>query len=525
MTDQATRDDTFAAVDLGSNSFHLVIARLVQGEIQIVDRLRDRVQLGKGLDENGLLTAEAQERALATLSQFGERLAGIPERHRRAVGTNTLRRAQNAAALLRKGGEILGQRIEVVSGQEEARLVFLGVSHSQADWGGYRLVVDIGGGSTELILGEGFEPLRAASLYMGCISLTQRFFPRGKVTKEAMAAAETAAHGELQAVRGTFVALGWDTCSGSSGTINAIETILRSNGWCDEGITLEGLDRLRAELIRAKRPAKARLAGLKEERASVLAGGVAILRAIFASFEVDRMHASTGALREGVLYDLLGRIRHEDVRDRTIRRMVQQYNADEKHARRIERTALACFSQIGPIFGTRREGLAQILSWAARVHEVGLALSYPGYHKHSAYLLENSDLAGFSRDDQRLLATLVRTHRRKLSLSLFESVELDRAMLYRLVACLRLAVLANRGRSQATIAPFLLANRPGGLTVSLPEGWLDRHPLTRADLEAEVGLLAKIDFELEVVSRPSDPDSPRTEPPLSKGLDQPRNNS
>ena len=493
------KSDTYGAVDLGSNSFHMFVVRVVNDELHILDRMRDRVRLAAGLDSNSHLTEEAQARALSSLERFGERLRDIPPQLVRAVGTNTLRRAHDATAFLRRSSEALGHQIEIISGLEEARLIYLGVSHSLPDSPERRLVVDIGGGSTECVVGERFEPIEAASLYMGCVGYSIRFFPEGQVSEENLARAETAARVELETIERKLKTLGWHKSFGSSGTIIAIEEILRASDWSSQGITRKGLRKLRKALLRAGNMKDLSLPGLKTDRAPVLPGGLAILNAVFESLEIEEMKSTTGALREGILYDLLGRIRHEDVRDRTIQRLVDQYHVDREQAARVERTGLDCLAQVADRWELSDPETHQLFVWATRLHEVGRAVSYSGYHKHGAYLVAHSDLPGFSTDDQLLLAALVGSHRRKLSLDPFKelrAVSPDQAL--RLCLLLRLAVLVNRGRSPRPLPLFKLEADKNKLMLTFPEDWLEEHPLARADLEEETGLLKKVDFQLVV---------------------------
>jgi exopolyphosphatase/guanosine-5'-triphosphate,3'-diphosphate pyrophosphatase len=497
--DNETFADTFAAVDLGSNSFHLKIARLVEDKLDIVDRLRDRVRLAGGLDKHRNLTDEAQARALEALERFGERVRDLPSGHVRAVGTNTLRRARNSRAFLDRAVEALGHNIEIISGQEEARLIYLGVSYMLSDDTGRRLVVDIGGGSTECIIGEGFDPMQAASLYMGCVSYSREFFPKGVIDEEAMRRAETAALVELETIERKFRTLGWQASVGSSGTILAIERILRENGWSPEGITSKGLRKLNKAVLQTGHIDELNMLGLEKERAPVLPGGLAILRALFDSFGIKRMLPSVGALREGVLFDLVGRARHEDIRDRTVEQFVSHYHIDRAQAERVEQTAIDCLDQVDESWELTNPEHRKLLVWAARLHEIGLTISYSGYHRHGEYLIANSEMPGFSRNDQHLLAALVRNHRRKPARDIFENfrkVNVSQAL--RLCALLRLAVLLTRGRGPQSLPPFKLHAEGDKLEVYFPREWLDEHPLTRADLEDESAMLKKPGIDLWV---------------------------
>ena len=334
---------------------------------------------------------------------------------------------------------------------------------------------------------------------MGCVSDGMRFFPQGEISEKNMLRAETAARVELETIERKLRDLGWDMAFGSSGTIIAIDGILRNNEWSNQGITRKGLRKLRKALLRAGSTEELALPGLKADRAPVLPGGLAILNAVFDSLEIEQMSPSTGALREGILYDLLGRIRHEDVRDRTIQRLAERYHIERAQAARVERTALNCLTQVDDAWKLGDEEFRQILAWASRLHEVGLTVSYSGYHEHGAYLLGHSNLPGFSNDEQQLLASLVESHRRKLSREPFEelrSVSIDQAL--RLCVLLRLAVLVNRGRGPRPLPRFKLSPEKNKLAITFPEGWLEEHPLAHADLEEEKSFLKKVGFQLLV---------------------------
>lgn len=499
---------TLAAVDLGSNSFRMVIARVVGDGLQLVDRLREGVRLAAHLDEEQHISPEGRARALACLRKFGQRLRDLPDTSVRAVGTNTLRKAKDRERFLRDAEHALGHPIEVVSGQEEARLIFLGVAHSLG--GGEsarRLVIDIGGGSTEMVIGDGFDPVRAESLYMGCVGYTLTHFPKGKITAKRLDRAQTAASLELRAHDADFRRLGWEQAVGASGTILAITDILRQQGWSEQGVTAEGLGHLRQALLAAGHVDALDLEGLGRERARVLPGGFAILAAAFERLSIGRLIASPGAMREGLLYDLLGRLRHEDARDRTIQRFVEQYRVDVAQAARVEATALEFLEQAADAWSLDRAENRAFLSWASRLHEIGLAIAHGGFHKHGMYLLEHSDMSGFSFQNQRLLALLVRGQRRKLRVELFEDAlpEARARQALRLCVLLRLACLLNRPRSDRRLPELRLRAKKTKLILSFPAGWLDEHPLTRADLEREVKYLKAAGLRLRVRTYDSEP--------------------
>ena len=486
-----------AAVDLGSNSFHLLVAQTGDGMLHVLDRLREMVRLGGGLDENNRLTPAARARALACLARFGQRLHGLPRGSVRAVGTNTLRRLRNGDAFLAAAERALGHPIEIIAGREEARLIYQGMAHSRPDDGKRRLVVDIGGGSTELIVGEGREPLAMESLHMGCVGLSQTHFADGVITAKGMRHAETAARLELQPVENQF-RRSWEVAIGTSGTIRAIRGVLRAEGWTDGAITRAALARLRDALIAARRVQNIGLAGLNPQRAPVFPGGVAILSAVFEALGVERMQVADGALREGLLHDLLGRLRHSDVRAQAVSALGARFRADAAQAERVARTAAHCFKQVARAWALDAEA-GQMLDWAARLHEIGLTVAHNQYHKHGAYLAEKSDLPGFSWQEQQLLAALIRGHRRKFPIEVFEMLPMaSRPGAQRLCVLLRLAVLLHRARHDIEPLGLRLRAEKRVLSIRFARGWLRQHPLTQADLDQEVAWLRASGLRLDL---------------------------
>lgn len=491
--------ETLAAIDLGSHSFHLIVTRLQGEQMVVLDRMRERIRLAAGLDADRNLTPEAIARAVDCLRRFGERVATMPRGSVRAVGTNTLRQARNAAVFLERAEEALGHPIEIISGREEARLIHLGVSHSTPDTGGRRLVIDIGGGSTECILGHGFDILEADSLYMGCVGYSTRFFADGTLDEAKFAEAELAAELEIEPVVAAYRRLGWSRVLGCSGTILAVAAILRENGWSSEGVSSAGLLRLRRSLIDAGTIERLALPGLSEDRRPVIAGGVAILVALFRRLGLEQLDTARGALREGALYDLLGRIRQEDVRERTIQGFEEHYRSDRDHAGRVEETALELLSQVRDAWSPADPDVARAyLRWASRLFEIGLALSHTGYHKHGAYLVEHSYMAGFSRGDQLALAALVLTSRRRFRGSAFDAIEPARRADVRMLAILfRLAAQLRRSREPEAPPVSMRIEAGPRIRLAFPAGWLARHPLTLATIEEEARFLAEDGVVLE----------------------------
>ena len=490
--------ETIAAIDLGSNSFHMVIARVDEaGHVHIVDRLREQVQLGAGLDDRDCLSPEAQARGIACLQRFGDRVREVSPGKVAAVGTNTLRRAHNGEEFLSAASEALGHPIEVIAGREEARLIYLGVAHTHADDKGRRLVIDIGGGSTECIIGERFQPRFRESLYMGCVSASLEYFGDGQITEKQLRRAEIAARLELRPIEQRYRRIGWQDCIGASGTIRAVQSVLQANGWSEDGITPFSLQRLRKALLKAGSAANLRLPGLSEERAPVFPGGVAVLTGVFEALRIGHMHVSDGALREGLLYDLLGRIRHEDVRERTILTMARRYHVSLTQARRVASDAEQCRKMVATDWYLEGEETTSMLQWAAMLHEVGLAIAHAQYHKHGAYLVQHSDMRGFSRQNQQLLAFLIRGHRRKFPKADLAALPRGAAgAAERLCILLRLAVLLNHGRRKRRNPLLSIVAGEQSLDLVFAEGWLDEHPLTRTNLEQEAEYLKAIKFKL-----------------------------
>jgi len=491
---------TIAAVDLGSNSFHMIVAQIENGQLQVIDRLKEMVRLGAGLTRKKHLTQEARERALDCLSRFGQRLRDLPAESVRVVGTNTLRQVRDGGKFLRQAQAALGHRIEIIAGREEARLVYLGVAHGLAadDDQDKRLVVDIGGGSTELITGQGMETQERESLSMGCVSYSQQFFPDGIVTEQSMNAALIAGRLEIRPYQTTYNATQWAQATGSSGSIKAIRDVIQAAGWSDAGITRKSLKKLRQKLVQTGNIEAFTLQGLSEDRKPVFAGGVAVLSAVFQALNIEQMRVSDLALREGLLFELLGSIEHHDVRDRTVDTLIQRYSLDQAQGQLVAATAASLLTQVRASWKLESEQNAQLLHWAARLHEIGLAISHGSFHKHGAYILAYADMPGFSRQQQKILAPLVRGHRRKLTRDIFGDLPKDiRKDCLRLCIILRLSVLLHRGRSHALKPELGISVKKRHISLSFPTDWLSRHPLTAAELAAEASRLESVDYQLD----------------------------
>lgn len=501
LPDQIRDGDLIAAADIGSNSFHLVVARYTHGDLRVVDRLRESVRLSAGLRKDGSLTPERRQVALKCLSRFSQRLASLDPSHVRAVATNAIRQLSHPQAFLLPAETALGHPIEVVSGREEARLIYQGVVHGLPASNKKRLVVDIGGGSTEFIIGRGHEALERESLQVGCIASTLRFFEDGKITLRRWNQAKSEISVELQQFGANFRERGWSEAIGSSGTMKAIGSIVLANGWSEQGITASALVQLREALIAAGSSGQLNLPGLSSDRVSVIAGGVAILDAVFSTFGLQQVNVCETAMREGLLYEMLGRAQHLDSRNASISALAERYGVDEAQANRVAETAMRLFA--GASTGWKLDAQAQeMLGWCAHTHEIGLAIAHSQHQAHGAYIMAQSDLAGFSRQEQQQLAAILRSHRRKPDAQGLSTLPPRmQPTTQRLTSLLRLAVLLHRARSEEAIPELRVHAEEDELTLEFPARWLESHPLTRVDLEKERDYLKKIEIKL-VVAKP-----------------------
>ena len=487
-----------AAVDMGSNSFHMVVAKISHGEVRVIDKLGEKVQLAAGLNQFGEMTEEAKHRAFDCLSRFAQRIKGLDSSAVQIVGTNALRAAKQKKDFLRKAEKITGYPIEIISGREEARLIYLGVAHTLSDDYGNRLVIDIGGGSTELIIGERFETKALESLHMGCVSFREKYFQDGKLTEKNFSKAVKHASRELLGISRNYSQLGWQSCVGASGSVKAVLNSLVHLGYAHETIELSALYKLRQKLIKLGHTNFIDELGIKKDRASIFPAGLSILIACFEVLSIEKMNFTTGALREGLLYDIVGRIQHEDVRERTIQSMQLRYDVDKVHAQQVEETALYIYKLIANNWNISNPINENLLKWASRIFEVGLSIAHAQYHRHGAYLVYYSELPGFTRLTQLYLSILVRSHRRKFSDEPFVALtEKEQTLLKKLSVIFRLAnVLTVARKSSET--NFSLKAEDKTLFLDMGEGWLRDNPLNEANLEQEKELLLKQGFELNI---------------------------
>ena len=490
--------ETYAAVDLGSNSFHMLVARREHGELRVLDRIREMVRLGGGLDRKGNLDPEVRQRALACLSRFGQRLRGIPANNLRAVGTQTFRRLKNADEFLLEVESALECPVDIIAGREEARLVYLGVSQWVADQHEKQLVMDIGGGSTELVIGKGVDPIELESLQFGCVSVTNRFFKNGKITARALKKAQRAVAAELQEIQTVYRNTGWQVAVGSSGTFRSAAAMCEANGWSKKGVSSEALAQLKQKALSFKTIAEIDIDGLSERRKPVFIGGLAIMLACFKALSIDEMLVSPYALREGLLQDLLGRLEHRDPRDKAVKALMSRFAVDPAQVARVQKTALGIFDQLSGE-NALDDSHRAMLDWATGMHEIGLSLSHASYQKHSAYLVEASDMAGFSRQEQLFLAALVGFQRREIPMDYSTRLpaRLHRALSITLL-CMRLAWIFCRTREDEAIPDFSITLDVARVRLTLSSNWMENHPLTVEDLEYEEGALQTIGLQLAI---------------------------
>ncbi|MGQ0287360.1 exopolyphosphatase [Pasteurellaceae bacterium 22721_9_1] len=488
-----------AAIDLGSNSFHMIIARIVNGSIQILSRLKQKVQLAKGLDEHGVLDQDAINRGVNCLALFAERLQGFPAENVNVVGTYTLRSAVNNDAFLQQAKTVFPYPINIISGQTEAKMIYAGVSHTQPE-NGRKLVIDIGGGSTEMIIGEGFNPIIAESRDMGCVSFAKQFFPQGEISAQNFERARRTALSRIADLRETYRQSGWQYVLGSSGTIKTVYQVIMENIDPDGIITPGRLDFLIERTLKVTHFNQLKLSGLNEDRADVFVPGLAILSAVFDSYGIEQMRYSDGALREGVMYSLDQDFQVINIRQRTAESLAKQFNIDRLQAERVSQNVVQLTQQMKawqePHLADEME---EILLWAALLHEVGIVINHKNMPKHSAYILANMELPGFDKEQQRLLSALVRLQQNPFNIEdILQSARYHSQDILSLVRLLRLAILICRSR-QATELPqnIHLNVTPQQWHLKFEQAYLDRNPLIKQDLSNEKKYLKDIGLGFE----------------------------
>lgn len=486
-----------AAIDLGSNSFHMVVARLQNNQLQTIDAIKEMVRLAAGLDDENILSDKKREEALQCLSRFGQRIKDLPPQNVAAVGTNTLRKASNSASFLVEAEKALGFPINIVAGREEARLVYQGVAHSLAQTEDYRLVIDIGGGSTEFIIGKAYKPVIMESLNMGCVNFTNKWFADGKITRKKIRRAIIDGRRKLEWISDDYLEHGWQECIGSSGTIKTIARILAENFNTGGLIDYDNLKNLSDLLVNAGQINEIELAGLSENRAPVIVGGLCVLMAAFEELKIERMQASDGALREGLLNDMFESTRGHDIRMDTVQDFVGRYHIDVAQSARICNSALNMFDQLQSE-GEENEELRLLLLWAGKLHEIGLSISHTNYPQHSGYILEQSDMPGFSREMQNTLGLMLRLQRGKLKPQLIEDLPRLCQDIELNIILLRIAIILERSRDWDASRQVKIKRKKSKLKLKLPKKYLKKHPLTLADLQQEMQEVVKIGYELDI---------------------------
>ncbi len=493
--------DLMAAVDLGSNSFHMVVARYTLGQIRIIDRIKEHVRLADGLDADKNLDAEAQLRALNCLAVFGQRLAYVSPANVRVIATNTVRNMKNPSAFLLKAEAALGHRVEVVAGREEARLIYLGVAHDKPPKKHKRLVIDIGGGSTEFVIGKGFDILERESLQIGCIANIKRFFPDKKVTAKQWQKAKTQISVDMQPFLKTFKSQGWKEVYGSSGTIGALSDVAKAKGLSDGTLTLKILQQLRNELIAFGRFSGIRWPHISVSRKHSIAGGLLTLESAFEVLSIDTLSTSDYALREGALFDMLGRTLSDDSRIASVKALQSRYSIDVQQAERVENYALGLFDQVKKYWSLNSFD-REALSRACMLHEIGLCISHSHHHHHGGYVVEHSDIAGFSKTEQNYIAILIRNQRRSIHFkSLMTLPEARAVSALRCALLLRLSVLFYRSHAAESIPKLKLHVDKTKLSLILSKKWLAKHPLTQSDLDTERAYLKAANIDLAIVEK------------------------
>jgi exopolyphosphatase/guanosine-5'-triphosphate,3'-diphosphate pyrophosphatase len=477
----------------------MIVGELRQGQLTILDRLRETVRLSEGLTRNGDLSPAARQRALDCLSRFGERLHDMKAANVRAAGTSALRRARDSRKFRDEAQQALGHPIEVISGIEEARLIYEGVTHSMPAPEGLRLVLDIGGGSTELILGQGRKPKALESLQMGCVAMTEAYFVDGIINEKAFADARIAARLKLRPVKAFFRDSLNLEATGTSGTIRASETVARELGIIESNdLTQAAVEALISRVLKFDRISDISLPGLSDRRAQVWPGGLGILIELLTVLRVDRLRVSDGALREGLLYESLGRLRHEDARERSVIAFTRRFHVDQAQADRVAETAAMLFRQCATRWDLDSPMAASLLGWAARLHEIGLDIAHEGFNKHGAYIVANADMPGFPRNEQRILAFMIRNQRGALDLDYCSEMSAGwQQAALRLTVILRLAVLLNRSRSTQELPPVELDVSTRQVKLLMPSAWLQNNPLSVADLARENHYLAEVGMDLD----------------------------
>ncbi len=494
----STKSNYYAAIDLGSNSFHLIVVEYAHHQIKVVDKHVEVVRLASGLDKKNRLSDSVRRKALECLERFSQRLKTVPKKNIRIVGTNTLRSLSKSGEFIKQASKALDHDIEVISGFEEARLIYLGVSHSLEDEHDKRLVIDIGGGSTEFIVGRHFEQGSLNSLEMGCVTITNKFFPDGCINQKRLNKAIQHCQLKLLPHKEKINSSHWNVAIGSSGTIKSITSIVRELHGKLSPITFEDLKKIKQALLYFEHVDQINIHGLKKNRIPVILGGFAVLYAAFKSLKINKMFTSSYSLREGLIYEMIGRIEKEDVREKTVKGILSKYNQDITHLKNVAKASIAFYDQVSGSWSISSSSFdcRKLLYWSALLHEIGSTISHKRIQKHSAYLIENTDMAGFSQTEQQILALLILSHKKKIPETLIDSFQMTKntIILYRLIIILRISVLLFRDRNNHKL-PTVSA-KDNQIMLFFDVDWINKHTLTQLDLEIEATTLSKYGFEL-----------------------------
>lgn len=480
----AQPEQLYAAVDLGSNSFHMVIVRVVAGSVHIIGKVKQKVRLAAGLDENMMLDQLSLERGWKCLETFAERLQDIPLANIKIVATATLRLATNADVFIKKAEEILNHQLDVIDGEEEARQIYLGVAYTSANQGN-SLVIDIGGASTEVIVGNDMTPIHLVSMNMGCVTFKERFFTDGTISEQSFEQAIEAAKALLSPVIDDFISFNWQQCLGASGTPQAITEILVTQGISD-AIRLDYLLNLKQQCIDCATIELLQIDGLTESRRSIFPSGLAILIALFEQLNIKEMQISGGALREGLIYGMLDNMQQNDRRLQTLEHCIERFHIDPEHANRVKNVALTLLKQVQSQIVLGKVDCEAMLIASTMLHEIGLHIEYKLHHQHGAYLLSHLPMVGYTQQQRAGIKALVQSHRQEIKLGIFDSFhpEVRQALLV-LVRVLRLSCLLSIRRKDNLLADYELTIIDDKWTLTFPEGWLKSHPLIDAELANE----------------------------------------
>lgn len=482
-----------AAIDLGSNSFHLIVATLEDNNFKIIDSVKEMVRLGEGLDKNNVLSQEKIDQAVDCLKIFGQRIKGFSFRNVQCAGTNTLRKAQNSYDFIQQAQQALGFPISIIGGREEARLVYQGVSRSIAQIVDKRLVIDIGGGSTEFIIGEINKPILTESLNMGCVNFTRQYFSNGEITKRSLKKAVLAARQKLEWISDEYIEMGWQESIGSSGTIKSVAAMLHEQFDTNGNIQYKHLKKLAKIFIEIKYIDKIEVAGLSSNRAPVIIGGICVLLAAFEELGIETMMTSNGALREGLLNDIRNLADGRDIRFTSVKQMQERYKVDTQQIFRINKIASVFINHLDLINDLETVNL---INWSIELHEIGLMISHVNTPLHSAYLVEQSDMPGFSRGLQNTLGLLLRLYRGKIKKTLIEEMPQKINKLSLVLQIIRLSIMLARGRNRINLEKMIVTKEDKSINLEFPERFLNNRPLTVADLEQEKKESKKLGFDL-----------------------------